>query len=788
MEDSSRLSYRYIAREITVVMLLGLFIPIAGSSRGQLELGTRVLTHVTMIVILLIWLGYKAMRVQRLPRTALDLPMVLILLATVVGTVFSLDPRLSLDGLLLMPIYALYFYLIVDLLRNGWPSALFVRALMVATAIACVLGIQEAVAWYLGWYEIGGSAHPIPPTLFRISTSVGGPNQLAAYINLVLPLAVVETLRARRPVGRIALIGWFVLALTAECLTLSRGGLLGLTSGVMVTAIMVGESFRRQGRLDRFTAWVKSRKPTMAVLVLGVGLAGISAALLGCWLVNLPSRRGSSATRIGYYRAAVTVFREHPLTGAGYSTYPTQYQRFVSIPPMPPTSRAHNVVLTIAAELGLLGLAAGAIMVVTLSIALRNSWGRSRQSGQLLMAGCVGGLAGALSHGMVDDFLHLPIFVCELCILVALALEANGRPKRASFIPTGLISRGRRAQAIAVLFVILAALLLWTDVPYHFLVRGAELARQARWEAASHWISKSAEMDPNFPFYHFQLGFTYGNLASSQPQLYLGRAIKEYEKGLAFERNYSLNHANLAALYYQAGRRDQALQAIRRAIELAPRASLYHIQLGSYYEEMGLHDEAKSEYERALQLEDALAQDTFWKRTSLRKEFMLGWESDNAEASMSEAAMAWQDYMNSLWQRSGGESQEEARYHFQVSAMLGDHTAGHMMLGRLAHQQGNLQTARREYEMSVRTVLEPDSYGLFVYHRIGHWQSALPQLPDLGFTTTLVQSYTELGAIYEELGELDLAQRSYEIVLEHDPTFQPALARLEVLQQRHTED
>jgi len=144
--------------------------------------------------------------------------------------------------------------------------------------------------------------------------------------------------------------------------------------------------------------------------------------------------------------------------------------------------------------------------------------------------------------------------------------------------------------------------------------------------------------------------------------------------------------------------------------------------------------------------------------------------------------------MNRISQPSGGDSHEEARYHLQVSAMLGDYTAGHLLLGRLAHQQGDIQTARREYERSVITVLKPDSYGLFVYRRIGHWQSVLPQLPDLGFTTSLVQSHTELGAIYEELGELDLAQRSYEIVVEHDPTFQPASARMEALQQRHTED
>jgi len=178
----------------------------------------------------------------------------------------------------------------------------------------------------------------------------------------------------------------------------------------------------------------------------------------------------------------------------------------------------------------------------------------------------------------------------------------------------------------------------------------------------------------------------------------------------------------------------------------------------------------------------ALAEDTFWKRTDLREDFILRWKSDHTQPSISSEARVWQDYLNCGWEGHYEGHHEEALSDFGVSILLGNRTEGHMALGRLADQQGYTEKAIGEYEMSVRTVLEPDSYGLFVYRRIGHYQSILPQLPELGFTTTLAESYMELGTLYEAIGELDRAEQAYEIVVEHDPTFQPALERLESLQ------
>jgi putative inorganic carbon (HCO3(-)) transporter len=785
MEDSSSLTYRYIAKEITVMVLLGLLIPVAGGSRGQLELFTRILIHITILIILVTWLAYRTVQRRRLPGTALDLPIVFLLLVALVSSVFSTDARLSLEGLVLLPIYGLCFYLMVDLLRDGWPGDLFVRALIAATGITCVLAVREAAAWYLQWYQIGGSAHLIPAARFRISTTAGGPNQLAGYINLVLPLALVESMRVRQRASRIALTGWIMLALFVELLTFSRGGLLGLASSVTVASLLAGVSVRGRARLAPVTARIRSSQRLLGVMACGMALAAMLAGLAGYWLISLPSRAGANAARLGYWEASLAMMLEHPLTGAGYFAFAIQYPRFVSIPPMPTTSKAHNAILTVGAELGSLGVLSVCSLAAAFIIRLRKVWSRSNGHEQLLIAGCVGSLTGVLFHGLVDDFVHLPAFALLLALVSALALEAGSYPAGTASLQSWCQRRRPLAATAIVPLLGLTAILFWTNRAYFHLSQAAELASQAQWEPAARALARAVELDPHFAFYHFQLGLAYGNLASSDPKSYLEAAIREYEAGLAIESNYSLNHANLAGLYWQAGLRAKALWALREAIELAPRASQYYLQLGSYHEQMGLYDEAEQEYERALQLESGLAQDTFWKRTSMRRSFAAEWKLGSMDkasqlCSTCNSTLSYEHLRLGLQAVQDGRY-DEARYHYLVFSLLGNDTEGHLLLGRLARQQGDMETARTEYEACIARVLKPDGYGPFVYRRLGLYEDTLPQLPELGFTSARAQCYMELGRLYEQTGEVDRARRAYEIIIEHDPTFLPALERLEWL-------
>jgi len=58
-----------------------------------------------------------------------------------------------------------------------------------------------------------------------MAATFGHPNILAAYLNLLLPLALLAWHAASGRVGRTVLTLWFALTLAALYLTSSRGGL-----------------------------------------------------------------------------------------------------------------------------------------------------------------------------------------------------------------------------------------------------------------------------------------------------------------------------------------------------------------------------------------------------------------------------------------------------------------------------------------------------------------------------------------------------------------------------------
>jgi len=383
-------------------------------------------------------------------------------------------------------------------------------------------------------------------------------------------------------------------------------------------------------------------------------------------------------------------------------------------------------------------------------------------------------LGGFVIHSMVDDFVHLPLFVFEQCLIAAMLTTADGTPRTTisteEYAPSGI-----RIKTVIVPFLLVAVVLLWTNVPYAHLALGALLGSQGEWDEAADCANKAAELDPLFGFYHFQLALAYGHLAASQPGLYLERAIEEYEHGLALEANYSRNHASQAALYRQSGSTEAALEAMNTAIALAPAAPSHRIQLGSYYEEMGSLSQAQTQYEVALDLDAPLAEDSFWTRTDFRQGFIARWKGDQNSTAASWEFRRAQAYIKRGWDAFYEGDCEEAIYYFRGATLLGGFVEGYAALGRMAREQGHIEEAVGHYETAVATTLKPDSYGPVVYRRIGFYEGGPPQLPHLGFTRAVAESYLELGALYEATGELDQARRVYELVAEHDPTLEPSL-------------
>lgn len=179
----------------------------------------------------------------------------------------------------------------------------------------------------------------------------GNPNSLGAFLAMQLALATVLALQAP---GRIKWLGWLGLLpiLLGELLTYSRGGLVGAAIAVALILVL---TFRKQ----------LSRRAVCSALA--VGLMLVAAAVLVSTkaqpvLHRFPSLNQLFAdpnvsSRLELWKAAALLFLRNPLLGIGGSNFQLRYQPLV--PPYLATANlsfAHNTVLNVAAEHGMLGL------------------------------------------------------------------------------------------------------------------------------------------------------------------------------------------------------------------------------------------------------------------------------------------------------------------------------------------------------------------------------------------------------------------------------------------------
>ncbi len=159
-------------------------------------------------------------------------------------------------------------------------------------------------------------------------------NTLAAYVIIVLPLAVACAWQAwrQRLEGRWALSTLALLAAVALARTGSKAGMLSVLIAGAITAVL---------------AW---RSPGRRLMALGVGASVIAVALA------VPAVRAglaaSAGVRLDYWRGALALVGERPLTGHGIDGFRVHFPR-VKPAACEETVIAHNEVLQAAVDLGI---------------------------------------------------------------------------------------------------------------------------------------------------------------------------------------------------------------------------------------------------------------------------------------------------------------------------------------------------------------------------------------------------------------------------------------------------
>ncbi|MFZ1073524.1 MAG: O-antigen ligase family protein [Verrucomicrobiia bacterium] len=323
-------------------------------------------------------------------------------------------------------VYAFLFFAIVNNLYRQ-ESVQIVSYTMIFLAV----GISSYAVAQMGTHSnhVWNLISPYPG---RASGTYISPNNLAGFLEMLLPLAVAFLLVGRMSAVLRILLGYAVLIMAAGlAVTLSRGGWVAAAAGLL--ALLLTLTGHRKHR------W---RALLLLLILLGAGTVFVSNYLSQTAGYMRRVEKGQSsntldlAVRFDIWTAAERMWLDHFWWGVGPAHYDYRFREYRPENVQARPDRVHNDYLNLLADWG----AAGGIIVlagVAIFVAgLAKTWRHVRRSerdfvsGQsnrfAFFLGAAAGLFALAVHSVADFNLHIPANALVGVALLAL-LSSNLR-------------------------------------------------------------------------------------------------------------------------------------------------------------------------------------------------------------------------------------------------------------------------------------------------------------------------------------------------------------------------
>lgn len=373
----------------------------------------------TLAAVSLVALHQRARRRPLLPRSAILFAASLVVLSALVSSMVAVDPaaalRLDAGYLLGLALAAA----VVVACPDRRSAQLLVACVCAAGVLVCAAGLTTVSQ--LRVHHGGGVVDHRATGLF------GQPNELGAFaaVLVVLGTGLLFSAPGRliRPLAGVSVL----VASAALVASLSRGAWVGLALGLAVLVALVPAV----------------RRPVVLGL-LAVVVCAVSArvALPEQPMASVVADRVFSLTagsanpydhRPAIWAEAWRQVQQRPVLGAGPGGYPVLAARRPSQVTTVAPYHAHGLVLTLAAEQGVIGVlalaaAVGAgVVAVGRTVRGERTWrtpdrlGTHRSDGtRELLAGTAAGMTVVLGQGLLDYLLRNPVLVTVLWLLVGL--------------------------------------------------------------------------------------------------------------------------------------------------------------------------------------------------------------------------------------------------------------------------------------------------------------------------------------------------------------------------------
>lgn len=596
------------------VLLLALYLVFVGGGwQGIYTAGIRQASVALAGLGLGVWAAVAVIRPPWRPRSVLLPAGAVCLGAFALSTATSRYPRISVEylgyALLLGAIYLLLVRLLADPFFRVRFGALAVGLCGVLSAAFVALVLRHWIDW---WGLVGRLAVPPLRPDFE-SLTFGNPSAVLTISVLFLCPALAHlgtgTTARRAVVAALAVMVALVVVLSGSRAGWLALGLAGIVVGAMWLATARGRETTR-GFVRAVGAVGRSGRARI-----GIVLAGAVAVLGGLTLAPALVRRateGGEDLRAGYLATALRMFTEAPLAGTGPGTWVVQRVRYT----LPSETdyyipHAHNIYAQTLSELGLLGAAAGIVLLVSLAWlvrgALRDADAVRRRWGWAAAFSLV--YFGA--HQLFDFYANMPAILFAAALPVAWLDASVARVPNVAGRPLPVRLRGASAVVAAGLVVAAVAGLIWTEIPAGRHAEAVALANQGEWAAADAPARAAVAMDPGWPPYLMTVGLT---------AAWSGDHARSADAFRAVVRADDLPEAwlNLAAEEAALGHTAAARDAIAMALPLGYQRPAIAMAAGDLALRLGDDSLARDAFTSALVKAPSLAGDPWWSSDPVR--------------------------------------------------------------------------------------------------------------------------------------------------------------------------
>lgn len=415
---------------------LGIRLGYQPSDLSRSTYGFQVLLFfLPLLALYFIWIVRSAGRqpAGALATTGL-LPGALLLVSAGISVFNSVNPRYGLFDLFALAWSLLLFLYVASQIRSRRELRLVVAVLALNVGLQGVLALAQHLTNSTLGLDFFGATKKLRDyaglaALSRAGGTLGHPNSLALFFDLLLPLLFSLLFVPRRWRWRLGLGALLLLGLLGLMVTQSRGGM--IATGLVLTLLLLLQVARRAG-------WSAG----LVVVALLLTVAG-----LGLFTTENPiSKRflrhdyGTAYGRLPHLRVAANLIRAHPVFGVGLNVYTEVAPRFDDTPQQIIAqwqAPVHHLYAFIIAEIGLSGFLWLLLFWLTV---VRGVWPAIRSSDPLLSGvglGLTGGLLAFFIHGQFDYALwtHFTLlwFACGLMVAAGRqAQAAAATPEAAS--------------------------------------------------------------------------------------------------------------------------------------------------------------------------------------------------------------------------------------------------------------------------------------------------------------------------------------------------------------------